>query len=663
MKALNYGIDINDSRGNNNNINKGEREDKKMKTTTTINDLTNEMTNLLEKYNFKYDEEIIKNSVLETWRENKCELIEMFENHPLYNGNYQIVLDESFERERDTSVINNFMYFVNNCLNRPKIDFIKKYDMENDNISFYEYKIYNELKDKLNRATYFNNHPDFYSRKEINNAFDEYYRYKEYVCFEYQRFKKILKNLDMKINTRKQMFNMIFIASMSSSVVDEELINQLLIVQENYAGKYDEFNNIEKKFGLKEGMKISRLVNKLCKIYKIDEEKDYNKQFARFSDAINPLSIKRKFVLSVNPIDYLTMSFGNSWASCHTIDKNNVRRMPNSYEGMYCSGTMSYMLDEVSVVTYSISETYNGNHPELEPKINRNMFHMGLHKGNNFMIQARVYPQDNDGKNTNYKIIREIVERVISQCMRVDNLWVVKNSDDECMSQYCDTEGTHYKDYLYYKSYICFNRTISDMDNEPITIGHDPICICCGEEHDNESNLLCEYCEQNKIDCNNCGYEIDRDDAIEIDGNYYCRDCVTWCEYHNCYEVNSDNIFYDVYDYGTICEDALEDGDFYWCEGYQTYMYAINDSYLNVIDSCGELYTYSESYIDNHAMDFLKEMSIEENEDLRNYMQKNHPYVYEKFCEEYIDEYETEERRDEVEKDNKSVYVETKNIA
>jgi hypothetical protein len=108
------------------------------------------------------------------------------------------------------------------------------------------------------------------------------------------------------------------------------------------------------------GEKTSRVVNKICKYLGYDKHTDYNREFAKYADALSPMIIKRHTILSLNPLDYLTMSFGNSWASCHTIDKANKRRMPNSYEGQYSSGTMSYMLDPSSMVLYTVDAAYNG---------------------------------------------------------------------------------------------------------------------------------------------------------------------------------------------------------------------------------------------------------------------------------------------------------------
>ena len=128
------------------------------------------------------------------------------------------------------------------------------------------------------------------------------------------------------------------------------------------------------------GEKTSRVINKICTYLGLNKHPDYNREYAKFADALNPLVIKCHTVLSLNPLDYLTMSFGNSWASCHTIDKNNKRGMPDNYSGCYSSGTISYMLDGSSMVLYTVDSKYDGDDYWTQSKINRQMFHWGEEK-------------------------------------------------------------------------------------------------------------------------------------------------------------------------------------------------------------------------------------------------------------------------------------------
>lgn len=312
------------------------------------------------------------------------------------------------------------------------------------------------------------------------------------------------------------------------------------------------FNGINPEFHARAGQKTSRMANKFCTYVGLNHLPDYNREFAKYADALNPLTITRHTVLSVNPLDYLTMSFGNSWASCHTIDKRNKRGMPNSYEGMYSSGTISYMLDSPSMVFYTVDASYNGNDFWNEPKINRQMFHWGEEK----LVQGRLYPQDNDGDNSVYTPYREIVQKVMSELFSLPNYWTVSKGTDAA-GKFINSDGTHYRDYDNYSN-CTLSRPKGSENDRYITVGHDPICIECGGEHDTEDCISC-CSKPSEYYCSECGEPIDDDDVIWINDEPYCRDCVTWCEECKSYFVGEGTTVISRYGYTiTVCDDCLD---------------------------------------------------------------------------------------------------------
>lgn len=321
----------------------------------------------------------------------------------------------------------------------------------------------------------------------------------------------------------------------------------------NMTGQYiddyivERLDNISPDLHAHKGQKMSRVINKLLTYVGFNKLPDYNREFAKYADALNPLQITRHTVLSVNPLDYLTMSFGNSWASCHTIDKDNKRNMPNSYEGMYSSGTVSYMLDKPSMVFYTVDASYNGNDFWNEPKINRQMFHWGEEK----LVQGRLYPQDNDDDNSAYTPYREIVQNIMSELFEFPNLWTVAKGTSAA-GRYVCSYGTHYRDYDCYDN--CTLSRIKGSENEKyISVGHDPICIKCGSEHGIQENISC--CAR-KVTCAECGCEIDEDEARYIDGEYYCNGCSFWCDCCDEYRIGEAT---EVRGGGTVCSSCLED--------------------------------------------------------------------------------------------------------
>lgn len=272
------------------------------------------------------------------------------------------------------------------------------------------------------------------------------------------------------------------------------------------------------------GQKTSRSVRKVCECLGLTKLYDFEQQYALYADAINANTFDRKFIISLNPYDFFTMSFGNSWSSCQTIDKRNIRNSPNSYEGMRSSGTMSYMLDETSFVTYVINKDVTSDY-EKEDKIQRQMFHYK----NGLLLQGRLYPQNNDsGAENIYKQYRQLVQETITGLLGVSNDWEVAKGSDEC-EYYTKSYGTHYRDYIEYNCcYICkLNGTYNERDR--LVIGHNPICIECGYEHNNQEWITC--CDNGRYTrCEHCGRHIRTSNAIEYNGNYYCGDCMVQTE-------------------------------------------------------------------------------------------------------------------------------------
>ena len=248
------------------------------------------------------------------------------------------------------------------------------------------------------------------------------------------------------------------------------------------------------------GMKTSRAFNRVCSIYGVDKLPNYNKMFAEYADMVSGLKRKLKFYISLNPLDYLTMSFGNSWSSCHTIDKTNERNSPNNYSGMHCGGTVSYMLDGTSIITYMHShetEDYE------EGKIYRNMFHFD----NGTLVQGRIYPQGNDGLTDLYKIFRRFMQIELTKLLNLKaDDWIKKNGS---CSQNVVSYGVHYRDYEHFGGCnVSYPREMPSAYGGTVVVGHARICPKCGVEisDDEDSGYL------DHENCDNVNHTDEDDD-------------------------------------------------------------------------------------------------------------------------------------------------------
>lgn len=535
--------------------------------------LRTEIIDLLEEYDYNPTEYAI-NKILDEWVKNKGWMVELFKKHPNYNGKFQIVFDSDYSRCCNKDALYEFAYWM-----YYRAEEVLKVPVQKGKFSYEEVeKIYNNLCNVCDYIERIFNRG--YQNISINGrSYEEMLKEKrkwgkKYTDYRYDD-NVYISNGHAYDKAKYNMISKVYNFMETIRYYTEHLAT------EEFAEK---INSYFPEIKAVAGQKTSRIVNKICKLIGIDKDPNYNREFAKYGDAINPLVIKRHTILSCHPIDYLTMSFGNSWASCHTIDKNNKRGMPDSYSGCYSSGTLSYMLDESSFVYYTVDKDYNGNKLELQDKINRNMFHMGEDK----LIQARVYPQATDGETGIYRQIREIAQKVVADCLEVPNMWKNVKGTGAC-SEVISSYGTHYTDYNSFSdcnvSYLKGNN--DEVNRNFIKVGHKPICPSCGDTHTHQEAIECEACYNDNVECHDCGYRYDTSDMHRIDGEWYCEDCCFYCEYHERWEVGGEDDYYYVNDYGKVCNDAFEYNDeFYTCERCGTYHYmnAYGDNHIETED-------------------------------------------------------------------------------
>ena len=285
-------------------------------------------------------------------------------------------------------------------------------------------------------------------------------------------------------------------------------------------------------------------------------------QLAVLGDKISPLRITRHTLVSVNPLDYLTMSFGHKWASCQTIDCENVRGTQNHYHGEYCTGTISYMCDASTVVFYTVDSTYDGTAYETQDKMQRCLFYIS--ENGDVVVQSRVYPDGRDGGDASLASqYRAVMQQVISDAFEKPNYWLVRKGTSYCEEYiYTDRDATHYRDYECYSDCNVSLRQNVSLDGIKIYVGHAPIDPENGEEHSetgciNGSSECGDYIEH----CAHCNARIntERDDYEYINGEHFCcADCAEAEGYVYC--ENRD----DWFDRDSCYQDAWSE---YWYYG------------------------------------------------------------------------------------------------
>ena len=412
--------------------------------------LVDDVMALLTKYHHRNSEYGVC-KMLNEYFTNKQTLIQMFKQSPHYIGDMRICIDEEIERYSNKDEVYSFCSRFSEKIGAKKA--ILKY------------------------------------KDEDGKTFGDYAR----VGFGHISAKDLLvedKAKRLIVNNEKKAEFMNDGSTRKSATDYARFVNAMNDIGCNWSSSICEGRaaviNRGCDYKVVDGMKTARAFNRICAYHEINKCADYNKLFAQYADMVSGLKRNIKFFISVNPIDYLTMSFGVSWASCHTIDKRNVRNMPHAYSGQYCGGTMSYMLDKTSIITF-VNDHIPTNWEE--GKIYRCMFHYG----NDILVQGRVYPQGNDGNTDLYTVFRGFVQKELATMLGVENRWVKRKDGTKGN---ITSFGAHYRDYNYNnecnETYL---KALGDAPSGKIEIGHEGICPYCGGTFTNNSRLSHADCE------------------------------------------------------------------------------------------------------------------------------------------------------------------------
>ena len=234
------------------------------------------------------------------------------------------------------------------------------------------------------------------------------------------------------------------------------------------------------KFSLNVGAKFSRVMNAVLRAV-IEQGHiacpDYEKWFAAFSDGVKIKPEKLKFVLSIHPADYMRMSFGNSWESCHKLGR-----------GCYQAGTLSYMLDTCSMVGFVVKPECKDEY-WTEGKIFRQMF---MYNGAE-MLKSRLYPD----YSTNDAIYGTAFADCVAKILDIPSDWEKVNSALTTMAQGKGSAAYPDFTYSYYNTWSLVNPKYRADDAfivKTTPIGEPPMCPVCGKEHRTKNTCYCYDC-------------------------------------------------------------------------------------------------------------------------------------------------------------------------
>lgn len=265
--------------------------------------------------------------------------------------------------------------------------------------------------------------------------------------------------------------------------------------------------------------------------------KSFDKYYAKFADYLSELKIKKITLISLNFLDFMTMSNGNSWSSCHFINSHGIfhEDSDSSYEGQYKAGCLSYALDKPSFLLYTLPATFDGTDYYRCQKLTR----MCCQYEDGILITGKCYPNNSDSLITRY---RQMMQMILAEAEALPNLWVFSKKISK-VTAFTETEynTAHYADYHmeHQKPTISFCKGISIDLDAAVKIGHEGYCLHCGETLSGQAHRYLQ-CEEHRTirRCPYCNKYIKSTDSYRIvNGEYYCEEHTFYCDYHKQYET------------------------------------------------------------------------------------------------------------------------------
>ena len=322
-----------------------------------------------------------------------------------------------------------------------------------------------------------------------------------------------------------------------------EFITELDLVRNVYSGESFEIkipNSNRTIKVVKNQTKMMKLLQKLVTTFAPDKQKEFEEIRLRLSQLPTLREVKGELVLSIHPMDFLTMSDnGYNWRTCMTWGKSMDKLTKEEQEkdkdrfqpGSYRQGTIEMMNSKCVVVCY-IDDRRTPYYPvegkEWSNKRWRELFIVDPA----IIVNAVGYPYCERG----------VEEKVVDWLAELGEENLEWDFSNHILLESYDNYslGNLHFEFETSKMYNDFDKdedhfsAISSQSLHPGTIqinysGYAE-CMCCGKTdqedvtfHD-EDQIMCDDCND-EIECFCCGKIIPLRDAEWIDGTYYCSDC------------------------------------------------------------------------------------------------------------------------------------------
>lgn len=323
---------------------------------------------------------------------------------------------------------------------------------------------------------------------------------------------------------------------------------------------------ITEKIKLSQGEKPFRALNSLIKRLNLAVPAsvlaDIEQLRLAHSQAFNKKKVSGKLVLSIHPLDYMTMSDNAyGWNSCMSWENN----------GCYHAGTLE-MLNSPSVIVAYL-EGSNPYYPVYDSRTWSNKKWRELFVlDHDFITGIKGYPYENRSlEEIILNKLADAAEKIFPKYERSIHYLTPEGEMVIDSKEYSFSTNLMYNDFenngeepIIYSTEINFENFYHSC----YSYSGEAYCTVCGEILESEEETLCDKCGHSTY-CYCCGEAINEDEAFYIEGEYYCQDCAeetfNYCDRCSEYTSQEVTLIYELikddklrcWGSQSICEDCL----------------------------------------------------------------------------------------------------------
>jgi len=320
--------------------------------------------------------------------------------------------------------------------------------------------------------------------------------------------------------------------------VQQNMFDSYTSIYENVTGIISEgmANQIKNRFPdchVRKGKRLTTVVAEIIKQgnIRLSERPDYesadykrylNVTFDRLCTMLITKEETLNVIISTNIFDFITMSWGNSWRSCHYY-----------VDGDYRVGCFNLALDYTTALIFT--ENDQGE------KINRQTVNFIDNK----IVYGRIYGDNNVD-------LFSAIQSHLSNELKLKYIGELPQQD---------VNYVYSCEYMGYQDLTCFETITYQNDNFPNTgqhvIGETAMYLDSGEDINSNRNDGFMEDEEGGYICECCGNRIEEWNMVSTDEGIYCTDCASPCE--DCGEWHLNNELHSVAGYRDVCDSCYDE--------------------------------------------------------------------------------------------------------